>query len=221
MEFKYTVTYYEQLTNKLYSAVISDILDEMGHRNQTMSTELRPLSGDMVLAGRAKTVLASDVGRIPQEPYRKQIEALDSMQEGEIFVASVGGSDRSAFFGELMATAAWKKGGRGAIVHGLVRDAKQIIRMGFPLFCSGFRPTDSLGRNEVFEYDTTIECGGVIVKPGDLIFGDIDGIVVVPSDIEDQVIARALEKSSQENTVRDAISNGMSVKDAFFKYGVL
>jgi 4-hydroxy-4-methyl-2-oxoglutarate aldolase len=216
-----TQSYYDQLQGKLYSAVISDILDSLGYRNQTMGPDIRPLTTEMVVVGRAKTVQVSDVHRIPDKPYLKQMEVLDSIGEGEVFVAAVGGSKRSAFFGELMSTATKVAGGRGAIVDGMIRDARKIIEMDFPVFSTGFRPTDSLGRNEVIEYDVPIDCGGVTVSSGDLVFGDLDGIVVVPKEIEETVIQKAMEKVSGENLVRDKIREGMKVSEVFRRYGIL
>ncbi|MGF9714872.1 MULTISPECIES: RraA family protein [Paenibacillus] len=213
--------YYDTLQEKLYSAVISDILDAHGYRNQTMHPDIRPLTPDMVVVGRAKTVQVADVHRIPEKPYEKQIQVLDAIQPGEIFVGAVNGSKRSAFFGELMSTATQVAGGRGAIIDGMVRDAKKILELGFPVFSIGFRPTDSLGRNEVIEYDVTIECGGVTVQPGDLIFGDMDGVVVIPKAIEKLVIEQALDKVSGENLVRDKIREGMKVSEVFQTYGIL
>ena len=216
-----TDSYFDMLQEKLYSAVISDLLDSFGFRNQTMSPAIRPLEPSMVVVGRAKTALATDVHRMPAKPYEKQIEVLDSIQPGEVFVAAVGGSQRSAFWGELMSTATKAAGGRGAVIDGLTRDARPIIELGFPVFATGFRPTDSLGRNEIVEYDVPVECGGVLVQPGDLVFGDVDGLVVVPKELEEKVIQGALEKVQGENAVRDAIAKGMKVSEAFAKYGIL
>ncbi|MFE7083579.1 RraA family protein [Priestia megaterium] len=213
--------YYNHLEQNLYSAVISDILDSLGYRNQTLNPSIRPISQDMIVVGRAKTVQVADVHRAPKEPYKKQMEVLDSIQPGEIFVGDVGGSERSAFFGELMSTATKVAGGRGAIIDGLVRDAKKIMELGFPVFIKGFRPSDSFGRNEVIDYDIPIMIGGVEVYPGDLIFGDIDGVVVIPKKLEQEVIQKALEKVNGENLVREKILNGMKVSEAFRKYGIL
>ncbi|MDU4962411.1 MAG: RraA family protein [Sporomusaceae bacterium] len=213
---------YREIESKLYSAVISDILDSLGYRRQTMDPAIRPLRDEMVLFGRAKTVMAADVNRMPDKPYAKLIDVLDAIGPGEIFVAALGGSTRSAFWGELLSTATRARGGRGAVIDGLSRDSRKIIEMQFPLFSRGMRPTDSLGRNEVIECDTPIECGGVTVQPGDFIFGDIDGIVVIPAAVAAEVIERALQKVSAENQVRDAIRNeGMKVADAYAKFGVL
>lgn len=213
---------YRMLEIKLYSAVISDILDAMGYRRQTMNPAIRPLENDMVLFGKAKTVMAADVNRMPAKPYAKLIEVLDAINPGEVFVASLNGSARSAFFGELLATATRARGGRGAVIDGLSRDSRKIMEMKFPLFSRGLRPTDSLGRNEVMEYDVAIDCGGVTVEPGDFVFGDIDGIVVIPAKIAREVIDRALLKANAENLVRDAIKNaGMKVAEAYARFGVL
>jgi 4-hydroxy-4-methyl-2-oxoglutarate aldolase len=213
--------YFDHLQDKLYSAVISDILDSFGYRNQTMAPEIRPLNNDMVVVGRARTVLGADVNRITEKPYYRQVEVLDSIQPGEIFVASISGSKRSAFFGELMSTATKVAGGRGAIIDGLTRDVKKILDLNFPVFTVGFRPTDSLGRNEVIEYDLPIECGGVTIHTGDLVFGDVDGVVVIPKKIEDKVINKAIGKVEEENFVREKIKKGMKLSEAFDKYGIL
>jgi len=213
--------YLDQLQEKLYSAVISDILDSLELRNQALPQHIRPLDPDMVVCGYAKTVQVADVYRKPAQAYKKQIEVLDGMQPGEVFVGDVGGSERSAFFGELMSAATKVVGGRGAVIDGLCRDVKKIKQLGFPVFVKGTRPTDSYARNEVIDFDVPIKIGDVQIQPGDLIFGDIDGIVVVPKDVEDEVIAKAFEKVNGENMVREHILKGMKVSEVFEKFGIL
>ncbi|WP_339265564.1 RraA family protein [Paenibacillus sp. FSL R5-0470] len=213
--------YLDQLQEKLYSAVISDILDSLELRNQALPQHIRPLDPDMVVCGYAKTVQVADVYRKPAQAYKKQIEVLDGMQPGEVFVGDVGGSERSAFFGELMSAATMVAGGRGAVIDGLCRDVKKIKQLGFPVFVKGTRPTDSYARNEVIDFDVPIKIGDVQIQPGDLIFGDIDGIVVVPKDVEDEVIAKAFEKVNGENMVREHILKGMKVSEVFEKFGIL
>lgn len=213
--------YFDRIEKELYSAVISDVLDGKGYRNQTMATGIRPIHPNIVMAGRARTVMAAEVNRIPEKPYAKQMEVLDRIKPGEVFVAAISGSKKAGFFGELMSTAVQVAGGRGAVIDGLTRDAKKIIEMGFPVFVAGFRPTDSLGRIEVVQYDIPIECGGVLVNPSDLVFGDMDGIVVVPNEIKNEVIESAFEKVEGENHVRQKISEGMKVSKAYYKYGIL
>ncbi len=175
----------------------------------------------MVVCGYAKTVQVADVSRKPAQAYKKQIEVLDGIQPGEVFVGDVGGSERSAFFGELMSTATMVAGGRGAVIDGLCRDVKKIKQLGFPVFVKGTRPTDSYARNEVIDFDVPIKIGDVQIQPGDLIFGDIDGIVVVPKEVEDEVIAKAFEKVNGENMVREHILQGMKVSEVFEKFGIL
>lgn len=213
--------YLDQLQEKLYSAVISDILDSLELRNQALPQHIRPLDPDMVVCGYAKTVQVADVYRKPAQAYKKQIEVLDGIQPGEVFVGDVGGSERSAFFGELMSTATMVAGGRGAVIDGLCRDVKKIKQLGFPVFVKGTRPTDSYARNEVIDFDVPIKIGDVQIQPGDLIFGDIDGIVVVPKEVEDEVIAKAFEKVNGENMVREHILKGMKVSEVFEKFGIL
>ncbi|AOH54381.1 hypothetical protein ABE28_008435 [Peribacillus muralis] len=213
--------YLNELQENLYTAVISDILDSLGWKNQALPLHIRPLDPDMVICGYAKTVQVADVSREPEKPYKKQIEVLDSIRPGEVFVGDVGGSERSAFFGELMSTATKVAGGRGAVIDGLCRDIKKIKELGFPVFAKGMRPTDSYARNEVIDYDVTIKVGNVMIEPGDLIFGDIDGIVVVPKAIEEEVVNKAFEKVKGENMVRDHILKGMKVSEVFAKFGIL
>jgi len=212
--------YFNELKEKLYSTVISDILDDLGYRNQTMESGVRPLDRQMVAVGRAFTVLVADIYHVPDHPYEGLIEALDSIQPGEIYVASVR-SDRSAFWGELVSNACMAKGGRGAVIDGCIRDTKKILELNFPVFSKGINPRDCKGRNIVLSCNVPINCAGVDVNPGDLVFADCDGVVIVPQHVEDQVILKALEKVSGENKVRKAIREGRSIKEVFDQYGIL
>ncbi|WP_102344956.1 RraA family protein [Bacillus sp. Marseille-P3661] len=211
---------FDQLKEHLYSAVIADILDDLGYRNQTMDHTVRPLLRDMVVVGRAYPVLAVDIYEVPDNPYDGLIESLDGIQPGDVYIVSLP-SKRTAVWGELLSNAALVRGGRGAIVDGCIRDTKKIEELGFPVFSSGYLPRDSKGRNIILESRVPIECAGVKVYPGDLIFADYDGVVIVPNQIEDEVIAKALEKVSGENTVRDEVRKGASIKEIFDKFGIL
>jgi 4-hydroxy-4-methyl-2-oxoglutarate aldolase len=210
---------FNMLSEQLHSAVISDILDDLGYRDQVLDPGIRPLLST-ILVGRAFPVLAADVYEIPDEPYKLQLEALDSIQENDIFIVQTG-SVRAAFWGELISSSTRARGGRGAIIDGLSRDTKQIIEMQFPVFSRGYYPVDSKGRIDVIQYNVPIECGGVQVFPGDLIFGDVDGVVIVPQKIEDEAIRLSLEKVRDENTVREALNGGMKASEAYNKFGVL
>lgn len=209
------------MREKLYSGLLCDVMDELGYRNQAMNKELRPLEADSVIAGRAKTILAVDVYHVYDNPYEKEIEALDSIKEGEVPVVCTNQSPQNGVWGELLSTATKMRGGTGAIVDGLMRDTKKIRELGFPVFSTGYKPLDSRGRGVVIDYDCPVVAGGVPVKPGDVIFADFDGVVVVPAHLFAQVLELALEKLEKENHTRDELLQGSLLKDVYEKYGVL
>ena len=215
------LTLFEKIGKQLYTAVISDSLDELGHRDQAMSHYVRPLSPEVCLAGWARTVECVDVDEIPDDPYEMEIEAVDSLLTGEVAVISTGGSVRNAPWGELLSTAAVARGAHGAVVDGLVRDVKKIEKLGFPVFATGIKPVDSKGRGLVVNYNIPVTCGGVSVFPGDLVVGDYDGVVVVPAALVTEVLDRAVQKVSSENHSREELLRGAFLRDVYEKYGVL
>lgn len=211
------------MEKKLYAAVICDMLDEEGLLGEktTMDLDIRPLDERKVIVGRAFTAFAKEVFEMPKEPYKLVIEAVDSLSPGEVFVATTNGAHEVGFWGELLTHSALNRGARGAIIDGSTRDAWKIRDMDFPLFVKGNCPLDSKGRTQVEEYQVPIKCGGVVVNPGDIIFGDIDGIVVIPQEIEEVVIRKAFEKVEAEDSAREEIIEGMTMKEMFAKYGIL
>jgi regulator of RNase E activity RraA len=209
------------MRDKLYVAVVSDILDANGLHNQAMDARLRPLTPTMRLIGRAHTVLTADIYEEVAEPYRMEIEAVDALEPGDIVVASTGRSLRTCFWGELLSTAAVARGALGCAIDGYVRDALKIIDMDFPVFTTGFRPVDSRTRSTVVAYDVAVECGGVLVHPGDIIFGDYDGIVVIPQDRLTETVEGALAKVEGENNARVMLRQGYKLRDVYDRYGVL
>jgi len=209
------------MKKNLYSGVISDILDDLGHREQAMDACIRPIVPDMKIAGKAMTILSIDVFEIPEEPYKLELKALDQTKEGEVLVVHTNYSTRTGFWGELLSTLAVKKGANGAVMDAYTRDAVKIIEMGFPVFTTGFKPVDSKGRSEVVDYRCPIKCGGVNINPGDIIFGDIDGIVAIPPEDAVEVINKAYEKVDGENKVREAILGGMGAAEVYEKFGIL
>jgi regulator of RNase E activity RraA len=212
---------FDLMQRELYTPVIGDILDKMGFRQQTMAARLRPIYAEAVVAGRAMTMLGMEVYSIPQHPYRLCIESLDRLQPGEVPVITAGRAESAAFWGELLATATRARGGRGAIVDAYTRDVNHLIRMKFPCFATGIRPTDSLGRIDVVDYRVPVQCGDVLVNPGDIIFADYDGVVVLPTSVWREVVEQALEKVRGENMVREELRNGMHLQEVFTKYGIL
>lgn len=210
----------EELRRVGYSAVVSDCCDQAGRREQTMSAGIGPVSGGTeVLVGFARPVRSAAVAEVPEEPYGKEIDYIDSLRPDDVVVATV--EAQGAFWGELFSTAARARGAVGAVVDGLVRDQARIRELGFPVFARGGRPTDSLGRLSIQEHDVPIEIGGVTVSPGDLVVADIDGVTVVPVAAIEDVAARAIEKATTENHARELLEGGALLRDAWDRFKVL
>ena len=211
------------MQQKLFPAVVGDILDEMGLLHQFLPRGLRPLRDDMVVTGRAMPVLEEDITG-PVEgaaPFGKMLEALDDLGNNEVYLAS-GGSPAYAMWGELMSTRAIHLGAAGAVLNGCSRDTRGILELNFPTFSLGPYAQDQRQRGQVVDFRITIEVGGVKVAPGDIVFGDVDGVLVIPKAVEAEVLTRALEKVDKENLVRAAIEReGMSAVEALAKFGVM
>jgi len=212
---------FRQIEENLYTAVISDALDELGYRDQALREFIRPLSSNDRFAGWARTLSCVDVYHIAPDPYAKEIEAIDSILPGEVVMVSTAGSSQNAPWGELLSTAARARGAKGAVIDGLVRDVRKIQDVGFPVFARGIKPVDSKGRGIIIDYNVPIECGGARVSPGDLIVADYDGVIVVPAEVLPNVIQLATDKVARENGSRAELKNGAYLRDVFAKYGVL
>jgi 4-hydroxy-4-methyl-2-oxoglutarate aldolase len=209
------------LTETLYTAVVSDALDELGHREQAMAEHLRPVGANVKFAGWARTIACMDTYHVDGDPYGTEIEAVDSILPGEVVVVSTGGSRRNAPWGELLSTAAIARGARGAVVDGLVRDVGRIQQLGFPLFAAGIKPVDSRGRGRVVSFNVPVQCGGVLVSPGDLVFADLDGVIAIPARLVDDVVRLATDKVSRETHSREELQKGAYLRTVYDKYGVL
>lgn len=209
----------------LYSAALCDTLDSLGYRNQAMDSRLRPLSPSPEscgFVGRARTLRWIEVEYVdPGNPYGREIEAMDSLTSGDVAVYSTDYSRASAPWGELMTVVAIGRGAAGCVCDGAVRDSVKILETGFPVFCSGFSPLDSKGRGMVDAFDVPLRCGGVSVRPGDLIFADYDGIVVVPRAIEEQALELSLDKVAKEDRMRSDLAEGVSLEQAFERHNIL
>jgi regulator of RNase E activity RraA len=204
----------------LYTAVVADVLDSIGLRRQVPDVELRLISGEGLLLGRAKTTQWENVEHDPQ-PYELELQAVDTCRQNDVIVAAAGGSSRSGVWGELLSTAARHRGCAGVLVDGAVRDVSRMRHMGFHVLARGVSPLDSMHRQRVSAIDVPVQVGGVRIDPGDLVLGDLDGVVVVPRAVEGKVLAQALEKMGAENRVRDEIRAGIKAGEVFKKYGVL
>lgn len=212
----------QYLEQHAYAAAFSDILDETGYRSQVVSPDARihPLCETFVAVGRAVTLLnVPDTNE--KEPYDQVIKCIDSLSPGSILVTTGKIPLVTGIMGELTATALRVKECRGAIVNGYTRDSRKIIRMGYPTFAWGASPIDTTGRVRVVEYNIPITIGGVQVVPGDLVFADLDGIVVIPRVAEEEVIAKVLERISTESLVRKELAEGRAMADVWSRHGVL
>ncbi|MCC7342061.1 MAG: RraA family protein [Bryobacterales bacterium] len=212
---------FEHIEKNLYTAVLSDSLDELGYRDQAMRETIRPLMPDAVFAGWARTILCVDVYHIQENPYDIEIEAVDSILPGEIAVVSTGDSKRNAPWGELLSTAAMSRGARGAVIDGLVRDVRKIQALGFPVFATGIKPVDSRGRGLVIDFNVPVECQGVLVTPGDLVVADYDGVIVVPAAIVDETVQLATDKVEREDHSRAELMSGLLLRQVYDKHKVL
>ena len=210
----------ELIHRELYTPVVGDILDSLGYFHQFLPQPIRPMRETMKLVGRAMPVLMMDVYGLQKEPFGLMTRALDDLREGEVYVAS-GAYNRSANWGEIMTATAKARGAVGAVVDGYHRDTPQVLEQNFPVFSRGNWAQDSGPRMKVADFRTTIEIAGIAIHPGDLVFGDVDGVLIVPNAVVDEVIIGAVEKARGEKTVRAAIEGGMSSTEAFATYGIL
>jgi regulator of RNase E activity RraA len=220
MNWKDDFELFRAMRTYLFTAIIGDILDLHGRHHQFLMPECKPLYPKMVMCGRAMTVFETDVSEPVNPPFGKMLKALDSMQENEVYVAA-GSSPQYALWGELMSTAAKVRGAVGAVLAGYARDTNGILQMNFPVFCYGSYAQDQRGRGYVADFRVPLEINGVTIRPGDIVFGDIDGVVVLPREIEKDVVGQALEQVQKEKTARTMLLRGASAESVFTETGVL
>ena len=214
----------DRIVTTLYSAVLSDVMDGLGLMEQALKPFVRPLDEASVLFGRARTGLYMPRYQVApgEDPYEVEIALVDDLKPGDVAVFACNGpTDRIAPWGELLSTAAQVRGAAGCLTDGLIRDTKAIRAMGFPVFHGGIGPLDSKGRGKMMELDCNVVCGGVRVAPGDYVFGDADGVVIIPAAAAEEAIAKALEKVAAENRTRDELLAGRTLRDVFDSFGVL
>ncbi len=215
----------EFIKTNLYVPVVCDILDGLGYRNQAMHRRLRPLLPDMRacgFVGRARTVRWMEIDYIVEDdPYGLEIDIVDSLRPGDVIVHSTDYAGTNAPWGELMSTIAKRNGCVGCVCDSQIRDCVRIIEMGFPVYYAGICPLDSKGRARVMAIDVPIRCGEVLVRPGEIVFADYDGIVVIPREVEQHVLALAQEKAGKESLTRNELLAGKSLREVYEKYRVL
>ncbi|HVN03709.1 MAG TPA: RraA family protein [Bryobacteraceae bacterium] len=214
---------------ELFSAVIGDVMDKLGLRRQFLPQPIQPLRREMVVAGRAMTVLEANFfedvcegspNPISAKSFGLMLEALDDLKTNEVYVCT-GAAPRFALWGELMTRRALRCGAAGAVLDGFSRDTRGVLASGFPVFSRGSYAQDQGPRGKVVDFRVPIEMEGVRIEPGDILFGDMDGVCVVPKAAERDVFVRALEKARAEKTVGRALDDGMTAGEAFAKFGIL
>jgi regulator of RNase E activity RraA len=205
----------------LYSAVLADVLDGLGHRASTLPPALRPLRPEWRIFGRVATLAFASVTVAPEQPYTLELECVDALRPGDVLMATTAGDHGSAVWGELLSTAARAHGAVGAVVDGLTRDVAKILAMDFPVFAAGCSPLDSRGRLDGIHHGQPIWIGTCLLAPGDWVFGDIDGLVVVPAHLAEEAFPLALDKVRGENVVREELARGRSAREVFAEYGIL
>ena len=217
------------IKEELFSAVVGDIMDKHGYLHQFLPPQIQPLNDDMFLVGRAMPVLEADTfgeqvpgtaNELMNKSFGLMLEALDDLKKNEVYICT-GASPRYALWGELMSTRAVKLGAAGAVVDGYARDTKGILEMKFPTFCYGRYAQDQGPRGKVIDFRLPIEIQGVVIRPGDIVIGDIDGVCIVPQKDEVEIISLAIEKARGEKLVKKAIESGMSASEAFKKFGIM
>ena len=221
--------FFDLCRQKLFSAVIGDVMDLMGYHHQFLPPQIQPLRDDMLVVGRAMPVLEADdhggegpsrVNDLLNRPFGLMLKALDDLKKNEVYICS-GSSPSYALWGELMSSCALNRGAAGAVVNGYSRDTKGILKLNFPTFSMGRYAQDQRPRGKVIDLRCEIEMGAVKIAPGDIVFGDLDGVCVIPRPIEKEVIKEALEKATGENQVFEAIKGGMLAQAAWDKFGIM
>ncbi|MEO9021355.1 MAG: RraA family protein [Ginsengibacter sp.] len=212
---------------ELFTAVVGDIMDKIGYLHQFLPPQIKPLNDDSYVIGRAMTVLEADVfgdegnqNPVLKKPFGLMLEALDDLKKNEVYICT-GASPTYALWGELMSTRAKKLGAAGAVVDGYSRDTHGILKIDFPTFSYGGYAQDQAPRGKVIDFRVPLEIKGVCINPGDIVLGDIDGVCIVPKEIEEEVFRKAIEKARGEKIVQKKIEEGMSAKAAFETYGIM
>ena len=212
-----------EVRTRLYSGVISDVLDALGNMHHALAPRIRPLDDGLVLFGRVRTALYMPVYHVEPggNPYELEIQLIDDLRPDDVAVMACPREERIGPWGELLTTAAQARQAAGCVTDGLVRDVRLIREMRFPVFSGGIGPLDSKGRGVVMAIDVPVECGGMAMRPGDWIFGDVDGVVVIPADLCERTIELALEKVLHENEVRQELAAGERLATVFARHGIL
>jgi regulator of RNase E activity RraA len=214
----------KRVQSELNSSVIADTMDSLGYFEQALDRHIRPVDDSKVLFGPVRTAQIEEVTPgtpRPANPYELTINVMDDLNPGDIVVRACGDLSPAASWGELLTAAAMGRDAAGLVTDGQIRDVRLIREVGFPVFTNGVSPLDGGGRHEMTAADVDVVCGGVPMSPGDYLFADVDGIVVIPASILEATIKGAFEKTEGENATRDELMAGKSLADVYAKYGIL
>jgi regulator of RNase E activity RraA len=220
MEWKNDAGLFDLILSTLYTPVVGDLLDRLGYWHQVLPPEIQPARIDMKVVGRAMPVQIADSWGFQKDPFGRLTDALDQINPSEIYIAT-GGQLNCAAWGEILTATARTRGGAGAIIDGYHRDTHRVLEQNWPVFSRGRYAQDAGVRSRVIDFRCAIEIAGVSIKPGDLVFGDLDGVVIIPASIEEEIIVRSLEKARGEKLVRKEIEAGATSTATFAKYGIL
>lgn len=212
------------LLKGLSTAILSDVMDSLGLQQRAMKSFMRPLDESHVMVGRARTGLYMPAYalREGENPYEVEIALVDDLRPGDVVVLACNGpTERIAPWGELLTTASIARRAAGCVTDGLVRDVRQIRELNFPVFRGGIGPLDTKGRARMVDRDVPVECAGVRIETGDIVFGDVDGVVVIPRAQEHAVLGKAMDKVTGENHTRDALRTGEPLASVFKRFGIL
>ena len=220
---------FEIMRSDLNTAIIGDIMDEKGYHHQFLPPEIKPLRKDMVVAGSAMPVLEADAferlseGANPMmgKTFGLMLEALDDLKQGEVYICGVP-SLRYALVGELMATRMQKLGAAGSVMYGYHRDGNGIAALdNYACFSIGAYAQDQAVRGKVIDYRVPIEIEGVRINPGDIVFGDFEGVLIIPKDAAEEIVSIAIKRLSEERVALKSIQEGMSAVASFEKHGIM
>lgn len=217
-EWKNDKELFEVMKKELYTGVICDMCDSLGFSHVYLPNKIQSIRLTDVMVGRAFPTIICDVYGEQEKPLGLLTEAIDHISEDEVYIVT-GGDRRCSYFGEIMTATIKHRGAAGAVIDGYIRDTRQVLEQNFPVFCMGRDAQGSLYRNQVIRYGCPVEIGNILIKPGDLVFGDIDGVVVLPREIEEEAITVTLAKVRGEKSTREAVEKGMSAVEAEKTYG--
>jgi regulator of RNase E activity RraA len=203
----------------LYTGAVADVLDSLGLRNQVLPYYIAPVTNDLIVAGPAFTGQGYPVADIANDDSQTRINMLERIKPDTVSVWSSLGHFESAHWGEIMSNAARERGCTGAVVDGGLRDTRFVLQMKFPVFCRFRCAASSIGRWEIKEWQIPVKIGNTVIRPDDFVFGDIDGVVVVPQEVTREALEKTEHKVGQEKKMRVDLRKGVTVSEVYKKHG--